>query len=171
MTCCLWFPEPVSAFKTQSFFPLQQIVIIIEIFFSLKPMIFTLHSDVCPQLLVFLAGLHIFILAHICSESPTVFEDTPPSFANVQCPQGVKFWVQSRTVQLYLLNLQLALEIKFRMQGNWHSVYSDSGGLTPGVPESSFVLPTETFPLCQGATEGRQQNYKCVTWGYRLYFL
>lgn len=65
--------------------------------------------------------------------------------------------------QLYLHNLQLAVEIKFRMQGNWHSVHSDSGGLMPGVPESSFVLPAGTLPLCQGGTEGEQQNYECVT--------
>lgn len=116
---------------------------------------------------------HVFILALFCPESPSVFEDALPSFANVQSPQGVvlsfKFWVQSQAVQLYQHNLQLALEIKFRMQGNWHSVYSDSGGLMPGVPESSFVLPAETHPLCQGATEGKQQNYECVTWGYILW--
>ncbi len=116
-----------------------------------------------PAILLSCWLIHVFILALFCPESPGVFEDAPPSIANVQRPQGVKSRVESPAVQLYQHNLQLAPEIKFRMQGNWHSVYSDSGGLTPSVPESPFVLPAETRPLCQGATGGEQQNYESVT--------
>lgn len=112
-TCSSWLPESMSAFKIATFNPPSPV----------KPIFYTYFSQdisywcVSSAILLSCWPSHVFVLPHICPESPSVFEDTPPSFANVQCLQGAKFWVQSRAVQLYLLNLQLALEIKFRMQG------------------------------------------------------
>lgn len=90
----------------------------------------------------------------------SVFEDAPPSPANVQHPQGVKSRVQSWAVQLYQHNLQLALEIKFRMQGNWRAVYRDSGRLASLGPPLYFQQ--NTLPRCQRAAEEEQLHVSRV---------